>query len=68
MIPLLPVTVHVQQPCEDEEDEGSEDHDEDPRRLLSMEICRNNVSEWCCITYNLVQSRHLFLSMGINTV
>lgn len=39
MINVLPVTVHVEQPCEDEEDEGREDSNEDPNRLLRMEIC-----------------------------
>lgn len=39
MINALPVAVHVEQPCEDEEDEGREDSNEDPNRLLGMEIC-----------------------------
>lgn len=39
MINALPVAVHVEQPCEDEEDEGREDSNEDPNRLLRMEIC-----------------------------
>lgn len=38
----LPVAVHVEQPCEDKEEKGSEDSDEDPNRLLGLEVCHNN--------------------------
>lgn len=34
----------MQQPCEDEEDKGSEDGDEDPNRLLGLEVCHNNMT------------------------
>lgn len=40
MIIVSPAAVHVQQPGEDEEDEGTEDRDEDPHGLLPMEICK----------------------------
>lgn len=40
MSTVSPAAVHVQQPGEDEEDEGTEDRDEDPHGLLPMEICK----------------------------
>lgn len=31
----------MEQPCENEEENGSEDSDEDPNRLLRLEVCHN---------------------------
>lgn len=41
MLIVLPVAVHVQQTCEDEENEGRKDSNEDPHRLLSVDVCQN---------------------------